>query len=583
MNGNSCRYTKEIKLNSDGSDSSEWTKAYTDVAGRPTESVASGDAYYDSLLGIYYYYGPATLSYFNGQGQLWKQIDPDGVTTLYTYNGKGELTYSITTLSDSTRTISDYSTLTSSLSSILSGTDRITWTTNDVTTDHGTTVRRSRTYVWASSGVNSASLATASERSADGLKSWQLRYGDANIAVTNETQTSYSTPNRSVTTIAPDGSYTINTYSYGRLQTSTRYDSSAAQIGGTTYAYDAHGRQYQVTDARNGATTYGYNNADQVNSVTTPNPGGGGLPETTTTLYDTMMRPYSITQPDGTTVSSVYLLTGELGKQYGSRTYPVAYRYDYAGRMQRMTNWSSFSGLTGARVTTWNYDSQRGFLSGKVYDNGHGPSYTYTPAGRLASRSWVRGVTTSYGYDLAGSLTNIVYSDTTPAVTNSYTRLGQLSSVVCNGMTDTLTYDLANELLAESFSGGTLNGLSVTNGYDQFLRRTNLTALASGVLNRATYGYDHASRLSTVSDGTDNAIYSYLANSPLVSQIAFKQSSTMRMTTTRQYDYLNRLTQISSTPSGSGMVPVTFNYNYNAANQRTKDTLVDGSVLGLPV
>jgi hypothetical protein len=110
-------------------------------------------------------------------------------------------------------------------------------------------------------------------------------------------------------------------------------------------------------------------------------------------------------------------------------------------------------------------------------------------------------------YDTAGGLTNVVYSELTPGVTNNYDRLGRLKSVIRNGMTDTLTYNLANELLGESFSGGVLNGLSVTNGYDQFLRRTNLTALASGILNQTAYGYDSASRLSTVSDGTNNVVY----------------------------------------------------------------------------
>ena len=49
------------------------------------------------------------------------------------------------------------------------------------------------------------------------------------------------------------------------------------------------------------------------------------------------------------------------------------------------------------------------------------------------------------------------------------------------------------------------------------------------------------------------------------------------MTTTKQYDLLNRLTQISSAPSGTGVPPVVFNYTYNAANQRTKNALADGS------
>ncbi len=116
-------------------------------------------------------------------------------------------------------------------------------------------------------------------------------------------------------------------------------------------------------------------------------------------------------------------------------------------------------------------------------------------------------------------------------------------------------------------------------GYDSDLRRTELAALSgSSQLLSATYGYDNASRLASVTDGNDNsATYSYVANSPLVSQITFKESGLTRMTTTKQWDYLNRLTQISSAPGAAYTSPLTYNYNYNSANQRTKDTLADGS------
>ncbi len=332
-----------------------------------------------------------------------------------------------------------------------------------------------------------------------------------------------------------------------------------------------------MTDARNGATTYGYNNADEVSTTTTPAPGNGQSAETTTTLYDNRLRPYSVIQPDGTTVNTEYLPTGEKALEFGSRTYPVAYGYDYAGRLAAMTNWSNYSSLSGARVTTWTYDLNRGWLNSKAYDDGHGPSYTYTAAGRLAGRTWARGVTTSYAYDTAGSLTNIGYSDTTPGVTNSYDRLGRLTAVACNGLTDTLTYNLANEMLGESFAGGLLAGLAVTNGYDQYLRRTNLTALAASLLSRTIYGYDADARLAAVNDGNnDTATYSYLANSALVQQIVYATNGVTRMTTTKQYDFLNRLAQISS-QGGTGVPPVAYNYNYNAANQRTQDRLADGS------
>jgi hypothetical protein len=70
---------------------------------------------------------------------------------------------------------------------------------------------------------------------------------------------------------------------------------------------------------------------------------------------------------------------------------------------------------------------------------------------------------------------------------------------------------------------------------------------------------------------------SLLANSPLVSQIVFANNSAQRMKTGKTYDHLNRLTQISSTPSGTGILPVVYNHTYNLANQRTQSTFSDGS------
>jgi hypothetical protein len=76
---------------------------------------------------------------------------------------------------------------------------------------------------------------------------------------------------------------------------------------------------------------------------------------------------------------------------------------------------------------------------------------------------------------------------------------------------------------------------------------------------------------------THLATYSYIANSPLVGQIAFSTGGSARMTTIKQYDYLNRLTGVASTPGGTGLQPVAYTYTYNLANQRTRNTFTDGS------
>ena len=80
----------------------------------------------------------------------------------------------------------------------------------------------------------------------------------------------------------------------------------------------------------------------------------------------------------------------------------------------------------------------------------------------------------------------------------------------------------------------------------------------------------------TVGDGNQTATYSYLANSPLVDQITFDQSGTNRMTSTKAYDYANRLTSMSHA-DGQSAVLASYAYGYNAANQRTNVTHADSS------
>ena len=169
-------------------------------------------------------------------------------------------------------------------------------------------------------------------------------------------------------------------------------------------------------------------------------------------------------------------------------------------------------------------------------------------------------------------------------MTYSYDRLGRRSQIASGpNCCTTSAYNDAGQLLSETHGEGPLTGLSVTSAYDAALHRTGLSAHYSTTpILQQSMTYDAAGRLHTVTDlsagqagGPNTATYSYLANSPLVGQIVFAQNGQTRMTTTKQYDALNRLTQIASVPSASSAV--SFAYQYNAANQRTHATLDDGS------
>ena len=544
-------YAKAIQLDAGGADTGDWTKTYRNGAGQVYKTVYADNNFSHSL--------------YNSLGQLVSQTDPDGVTTLYQYDDQGRQSYVASDLN--TNGVIDFN-----------GTDRISETVNDVISDNGVVVNRTRNFIWETNGVGISNLVSETETSVDGLQSWNIVFNNG-TGVTNHSQTSYDSIHGYCITMltAPDGSMTFTTNQYGRIISTTKKYSFGIPINQTVYGYDAQGRQNTVTGARNGTTTLYFNNVDQIVGTLTPSPDGVQSGQLTTNILDSMGRVVTIIQPDGTSVTNQYYFNGLLHKIYGSRTYPVQYTYDAQGRMLTMTTWTNFAASSGAAVTMWNYDGYRGFLTNKVYADGKGPLYAYTAAGRLNTRTWARGITTTYSYDHAGGLSMVNYSDSTSALVYGYDRMGRQVAVTNGATVCNLAYNEPGQLIGESYTSGPLNGFSVTNGYDRILRRTALSLVnsSSSVMAASTYGYDYISRLSTVSDGTNTANYSYVANSSLVGSIAFQRNGQTLMTTTKTYDFLNRLTAIQSS---AGFTPFTsFAYNYNSANQRTAMTNADNS------
>jgi len=50
-------------------------------------------------------------------------------------------------------------------------------------------------------------------------------------------------------------------------------------------------------------------------------------------------------------------------------------------------------------TTRWSYDAATGVLTSKQYADGSAVSYTYDTQGRLVTRTWARGIVTTYAYD----------------------------------------------------------------------------------------------------------------------------------------------------------------------------------------
>jgi RHS repeat-associated protein len=419
-------------------------------------------------------------------------------------------------------------------------------------------------------------LISTTESSVDGLKTWSTTWNNG-LGVTRQTITAYASGgNRYVTNIAPDASYLVSAYKYGQLVSETRYDNGGNQLGQTSHGYDQHFRNNVFTDARNGSSTNWFNSMDQISGTKTPPPASGQSAQMKSNFFDLMGHVVATKLPDNTWETNRYGVNGLLTNKFGSRIYPVFYTYEGQGRMKTMTTYTNFASAAGAATTTWFYNQYRGWLDRKQYADGSGINYTNTPGGRLKNRVSARGINTTYTVNNAGDVATTSYSDTTTGVTSTFDRRGRVASVTKGSTTTSKTYNDAGNVIVESNSGDTLDGISVTNGFDHLLRRTNLVVFngTTQLLSR-TFAYAPGQGFATVSDGTNSASYSYLANSSLISQITFAQSGTTRMVTTKQYDFLNRLTNIVSTTNGAAIS--SFAYANNSANQRTSVTNFDAT------
>ncbi len=546
----------EIKLDRDGRDTPEWEQVLVDHAGRHGKTLFPGSPV------------PFRQSFRNAKGQLWKEQDPDGVVTLYGYNAMGQREF-ICLDADRNDVID------------VGLNDRITRVIRDVASAHDTIVRRTQTFTWNAPGDPTPSLTETTETSVDGTKRWRTDVSGSTVTVrTKPADGAYT-----VTETAPDRRFELHLFRNGQLLITAQYDSNGVQQARTTFAYDSFGRLASQTDARNGTTTYQYNNADQTVRVTTPDPGipGENL-QHQVHHYDLMGRLTNSILADGRQIVRTYSARGDLLHMQGGGTHPVAMDYDAQGRLIRMTNWSDFERGAGERVTVWDYDPGRGWLRQKRHADGRGPSYDYTVAGRILQRRWARGITTTYAYNAFGENESVAYDDNlTPSVAYARDRSGQIISITQGTNTWQFSHTAAGQLAAETWLTSRVAGLQVTNSFDPLGRRVSTQVRRGGLaLLEHRYSYDPAGRLSVASSGSSRARYSYIANSPLVGQIAFEHDGAPRMTTTRQHDLLDRLVSVSSQSQGTSAADIDYTssshqFTRNAASQITRTTSGDGS------
>ena len=183
-------------------------------------------------------------------------------------------------------------------------------------------------------------------------------------------------------------------YATNVAETTLRYGDVVREISVSgvtdTYAYDALGRQISHTDGRGNTSRTEYN-VRGLRSASID-----ALGNRTAYAYDRYGNLSAVTNPLGNAVVYEYDLRGR--RMYeGGATYPVRYTYDVFGNKTTMTTYRNESlGPASGDVTTWRYDEASNCMTNKVYADGKGPKYGYTPDGRLSQRIWARGLVTDY-------------------------------------------------------------------------------------------------------------------------------------------------------------------------------------------
>ena len=334
-----------------------------------------------------------------------------------------------------------------------------------------------------------------------------------------------------------------------------------------TVAYDSLGRQIANTNGRGNTRRVEYNSLGQRSTSI------DALGIRTTFAYDQFGNLASVTDPLGNATVYEYDLRGR--KTYeGGATYPVRYTYDIFGNKATMMTYRNESlGPDSGDVTTWLYDDASGCMTNKVYADGKGPTYSYTPDGKLSRRIWARGIITDYLYDSCGNQTNIVYSDNTPAVSIFYDVLGrQVAAHDAAGIT-TFAYDSFGLLTNE-----TVIGVAGTNTIERFYDNFGRDAgYALNGIRQSTLAYDPVtgrlvsmqvprqdnSNTSPTPTNTSNSFaWSYLPCSDLKSTLVYPNG----LTASWQYDANGQLLQVRNATQTNTISQ--YDYTYDAAGRR---------------
>ena len=562
-----------------GGDSPRWEKRTADRLGRTTLKEKSG---HGGTI--------AEASFYNAASQLIRTERSGQADTLYEYDALG-------TLFRTGLDLDGDGVLT------LASNDRISETAGEYLQDADDDWWRVETHkIYAVAGNAAATAVSTGRLRLSGFAAGVVAESGSVDIHGNVTRRTLSLDRAAKTAIAstlhPDSTVAEQETSVNGLVTAVRSRSNLT----AAFAYDGLRRRVSVTDPRTGTSTMAYHTA--AGKIGLPASETDAAGNATSYEYDTasgrlLWKKNALNHY----TRYAYNARGQQTRVWGDAEYPVEYGYDQYGQKITMTTFRTGTSWDGENwpnpapagdTTTWTFDAASGAVTAKTYADGHGPAYTYTLDGKLATRTWARAdannnpLTTTYSYDDAtGELIGIDYSDSTPDISYTYTRTGQPATVTDVAGTRTFAYNAQLQEVSETIVG--LYNKTLTRSYTATGMKGRKLGLAVDGVANYSYGYDSYGRLNKITTPAGDFDYTRLANSDLVAQMTRPNG----VTTTWSYEpNRNLITQVqngsistygyvndaigrrtSMSRSGSAYpTPDTISYSYNDRSEVTGAT-----------
>ena len=269
-----------------------------------------------------------------------------------------------------------------------------------------------------------------------------------------------------------------------------------------TNRYDALLRPIAMIDLFGNATTTAY---DEFGRISWREDPSGAR---TSYCYDSFGREVAVIDAIGNEMMTTFDADGNTVLLRGAQ-YPVDYTYDEYGRMTAMSTYRT-EDLVHGDVTTWLRDEATGLVTNKVYADGNGPTYAYTPDGRPTRTTWARGAWFENSYDAQGRVIEVLHDDETLDATMGYDRLGRLIASSVPAASYRYSLDLLGHATNEvAVIGGVTN--TIIRDYDAFGRQSRLRIADTDY--DESFSYDHLGRLCAIGIPGSTITYAYSPDS----------------------------------------------------------------------